>query len=250
VISAKQVEAFMRARMHVLSEASATVGIGGLSEKSLHRMLKLYIEPNENFHEVSFMGSVADVQNEHGIFEVQTGSAQRLVPKLEKFLCEASVTVVFPIILEKNILWLDKKSGEIYPPRKSPKKESIYTAFRELYKIRRLLSSEKLSVKLIFLKVDEYKYLDGRDKSGKKGATKIDRLPTAIFDETDLKSKADYDALIPLGLNGEFTAKELCRAVKCPQRLSSCFAGVLSSVGSLTVVGKRGNAFLYSIPKK
>ena len=48
--------------------------IGLLGEKILHAGLKLYFEPNSDFHEVKVSGFVADICNAEGIIEIQTRS--------------------------------------------------------------------------------------------------------------------------------------------------------------------------------
>lgn len=236
---------FISARLRVLGENTATDGIGRLSEKTLHRILKLYIEPNECLHEQTFLGSVADVVNSDGIYEIQTRAAERLIPKLRKFLPASRVCVVIPVITEKRLHWIDKTTGEISARRKSNKKESGYTALRELYKIRRFLSDENITVKLVYLKADDYRAYRGGNKSGHKGAVKLDCIPTELIGETDIASPRDYLRFLPDALVGEFTARELCAAAKIPLSLSSCAAGVLSAVGVIERVRKAGNAFVY-----
>ena len=84
--------------MSVISESAKTVGVGGLSEKAIHKILKLAIEPRVEMHEVSFCGSIADVMNECGIYEIQTRNHHKLIPKLKKFLPKTDVTVVVPLV--------------------------------------------------------------------------------------------------------------------------------------------------------
>ena len=74
---------FFEARARVLSENPlSAAGIGTLSEKSLHRIFKLYLEPNEEYHEIPFMSSIADIKREEHIYEIQTHSTEKLLPKL------------------------------------------------------------------------------------------------------------------------------------------------------------------------
>ena len=121
---------FLAARSAVLSESVAWDGIGTLSEKSLHKMLKLYIEPNIENHEVTYMGSIVDIKNADGIFEVQTRAYERLCPKLRRILPTSPVTVVCPLAAEKYTRWLDRTTGEMTERRKSPKRENAFDAFR------------------------------------------------------------------------------------------------------------------------
>ena len=153
---------FLNAKITVLGESYERDGIGTLSERSLHRILKSFYEPSEEFHEVEFLGSIADIKNSGGIIEIQTRAFERLVPKLRKFLPVIPVTVVLPLEREKTLRWIDTLTGEISTPRKSPKKETLYSSFRELYKIREFIPSSNLTVKLVFLSVEEYKYLNAK----------------------------------------------------------------------------------------
>ncbi len=157
--------AFMRAQSAVLSEGIGREGIGTLSERALHRILKLAIEPNEAFHEQKVLGSVADIKNENGIVEIQTRAFEKMRPKLEKLLPHFPVTLVYPIAREKRLHWIDPVTKEISEPRKSPKKGKPADAFFELYKIRSLLSHENLTLKLLLLDMEEYRYKGRTEKS-------------------------------------------------------------------------------------
>ena len=238
---------FSAARCTVFGESTEQGGIGRISEKCVHKIIKLYIDPNEEHHEVKYMGYVADIVNRQGIYEIQTRAAERLVPKLSAFLSLSSVCVVLPVIAECNIRWIDKASGEISDPRKSPKHETVYHAFRELYKIRRFLSEPNLSVKILVLHAEEFKYLDGGGKNRKNGATRLERIPTKLIDEIDIRSREDFVALLPRGLAKEFTAKDICKSAAFLPNLSSSVAGVFASAGAIRFLRKEGRAFVYEI---
>ena len=199
---------FKEAKIKVMSELSDGEGIGRLGEKLIHKILKAYFEPNGEYHEVSFLGSVADVKNDKEIIEVQTRAFDRLRPKLLKFLPEIPVTVVYPIISEKNVIWLDKETGELSKPHRSPRKGRALDVFVELIKLYGIAPHERLTVKLVFLSVDEYKTLDGWDKTRKRGASKIEKIPREVTEIIELKTLEDYRALIPKELGKSFTAKE------------------------------------------
>ena len=77
--------AFMRAQSAVFTEGIGREGIGTLSERALHRILKLAFEPNEAFHEKKVLGSVADIQNEGGIVEIQTRAFEKCARSLKNF---------------------------------------------------------------------------------------------------------------------------------------------------------------------
>ena len=53
---------FAEARIVAMGSVVPEEGIGRLSEKSIHKIFKLYVEPDSNFHEVPYLGSIADVK--------------------------------------------------------------------------------------------------------------------------------------------------------------------------------------------
>ncbi len=243
-------ESFKRARLLALGEEVSTVGVGGLSEKSVHKILKLTLEPDIRNHEVKFLGSVADIKNSEGIFEIQSKSPYLLEKKLKKFLPHTRVTLVMPLIREKRIRWIDTESGEISAPKKSPKKEDIYTAINALSPISEFIFDPNFRIKLIFLSVDEYKRLDGWDKTRKRGASRADGIPSEILEVIDLTSPEDYVRYIPSELGEEFLAKDFAAAIKRPARFTYFVIKLFEKLGFVSVVGKKGRAFVYKIKDK
>ena len=71
-------------------------GIGTLGEKTLHSVLKLYFEPDEDKHEVALDGYFADIYNQTGVIEIQTRQLNKLRDKLAVFLNHYPVTVLDP----------------------------------------------------------------------------------------------------------------------------------------------------------
>ncbi|MDF2567294.1 MAG: hypothetical protein K0R90_750, partial [Oscillospiraceae bacterium] len=96
-------------------------GIGTLSEKTLHAVLKQYFEPFLANHETKIGSFVADIVGEDGIIEIQTCGFDKLRKKLDAFLPVCKVTVVYPVTNIKWLSWIDERTGEITQKRKSPK---------------------------------------------------------------------------------------------------------------------------------
>ena len=239
---------FMRAQSAVLGEGIERVGIGTLSERALHRILKLAVEPNEEFHEKKILGSVADISNAQGIVEIQTRAFERLVPKLSRFLAEYPVEVLYPIARHKRLHWIDPETGEIAPPRKSPKAGKTSDAFFELYKIRAFLGRENFSVRLVFLDMEEYRYRNGYGKDKKRGAPRIERIPTAFCEEILLASREDYRIFLPASLGAEFTAKQYAKAVGQKPRYAYLGLRILKdSLGLISHVRTEGREYIYAV---
>lgn len=235
---------FLSACMACTEKNRGQNGIGTLGEKSVHAALKHYFDPCEAHHEVRFKGYVADVKNEQGFVEIQTRGFYRLQKKLEVFLQEAPVTVVYPVAAERWILWIDE-DGTVEPKRKVTRKPTAASILPELYNLRSLLENPWLRFRVVLMEVEDYRLKDGYGPDKKKRATKFDRYPVALLDEIWLASPSDYLQLVPESLKDGFSAKEYAKAVKLPLGQASVAANVLSAMGALERVGKAKNAYLY-----
>ena len=74
--------------------------IGTFSEKSLHAVIKNYYEPDINKQEIPVEKYIADIFNGQEIIEIQTGQFHRMKEKLECFLLQYPVIIVYPIAAE------------------------------------------------------------------------------------------------------------------------------------------------------
>jgi len=236
---------FMQACDKVINIEKVRSGIGTLSEKTLHAVLKLYFEPDEGKHEIKVGSLVADIVNDTGIIEIQTRSFDKLRKKLEAFLLVSSVTVVYPIANAKWLLWIDKNTGEITKKRKSPKKGTPYEALYELYKIKALLPKDNLKLCIVMLDIEEYRYLNGWSEDGKKGSSRCDRIPIDIAAEIHIESIADYMKFIPEELPMQFTTKDYKKATGLSLSNAQTALNVLNYVSAVNRVGKKGNMYLY-----
>lgn len=219
--------------------------IGVLSEKTLHSVIKRFIEPNEALQEVKVGDYYADIKNDDGIFEVQTRSFNKLRAKLKSYLETETVMIVYPIPAVKRLIWIDAQTGELTPPRKSPKHGSYFDAFPELYKLDMLIANESLRVLLLMVDVDEYRYQNGWSADGKKGSTRHERYPIALADSLLLTTKEDYEGLLPSDLCSPFTSKDFASAARIRTRIAQTVLTVLSKRGAVQCIGKSGRLNLY-----
>ncbi|MBQ1818183.1 MAG: hypothetical protein II124_06060 [Clostridia bacterium] len=218
-------------------------GIGMLGEKSLHSALKYYYEPDEGRHEQPVNGFVADILNERGITEIQTGGLFALRRKLAAY-GGIPVTVVHPIVRRRSLIYLDPASGELSRPRLSPKKGRVEDAFSGLVHIREELKNPLLTVTVPVLDAEEYRIANGA--VGRRGPRplKYELVPVRLAEEYPLSQKADHLALLPEGLPNGFTVKELARAQKLPERTASAMCAVMLAVGALSR-RREGRAYVY-----
>jgi len=227
-------------------------GIGTLKERTLHAILKCYLEPDESNTEVKIGPYFADIKNDNEIIEIQTRNFRALKNKLEFFLEDNIVTVVYPIASTKWLIWLDTETGELSKRRKSPKEGQIYDIFSELYAIKPLLNHDNFKLKIILLEIEEYRYLNGWSKDKKKGSERMDRIPKELIDEVCFSSVSDYIKLVPDTLPEEFTSKEFKKYTNTSLKTSQLGIGILFSLGIIERIGKSGRSYLYKrsdIPK-
>lgn len=240
-------QAFQAAKDKIIGVDRQRLGIGTLSEKTVHAILKNYYQPDEDHQEIPIENYVADIYNDGEIIEIQTRHFDKMRNKLGCFLPLYPVTIVYPIPREKRLIWIDEESGELSAPRKSPAKGSCYTAFPELYKIKMFLKDPNLRLRLVLIDMEEYRLLNGWSKDKKKGSTRYDRIPTQLVEEVEISCVEDYMQFVPYELEGEFTVKEFGKAAHIPAKLAGTVVNILHYMGTIQRTGRKGNAYLYQV---
>lgn len=240
--------AYQQAFEKVLHKEQERKQIGTLKEKTVHAVLKHYLEPREVYHEKQVLGFYADILTEHGIVEIQTSHFNLLRKKLSVFLEQYSVTIAYPIPYIKWIKWIDEETGEISEKRKSPKKGSIYHVLDELYKIKPYLLHPNFKLQLLLINVEEYRLLNGWSQDKKKGSSRYDRIPLELVDEHMISKASEYKCFLPVVLDtlkDGFTSKDYQKATGLSLKKAQTALNVLWSVGAVERVGKAGGAYLY-----
>lgn len=239
--------AFCAAKDRILGKKHNDNGIGTLSEKSVHAIMKNYFEPDKDNQEVALEGYVADIYNENGVIEIQTRSFDKLREKLAVFLNLYPVTVVYPMPYNKWVMWIDEETGEITKKRKSPKKWNPYDAFFELYKIKQYLKNPNLHLRLELLDMEEYRMLNGWSYNKKRGSTRHDRIPIAIQQEVIINQLEDYIQFIPYDIKDQFTSKDFAETAQIHVDTARQVLQILTYVGAVHRIGKEGRSFLYEV---
>lgn len=237
---------FHQAIERIVNQERERYGIGTLSEKTVHAVVKHYMEPNEDYHEVPLEGFVADIFREDAVTEIQTAHFNVLRRKLDKFLPLYPVTIVYPIPAVKWVIWVDPGSGAEVSRRKSPKKGSPYQAFNELYKIKSYLGDPNLRILFLFIDMEETRLLDGWSRDKKRGATKYDRIPLELVDEMLLERVEDYRMMIPPEMSG-FTTREYAKSTKIPLSHAQTALNIFYYLNVVERIGKKGNSYLYEV---
>lgn len=239
--------AFEEVKKRIIGVDRQRLGIGTLSEKTVHAILKNYYEPDEDKQEIPIENYVADIYTDGEIIEIQTRQFNRMRDKLRTFLPLYPVTIVYPIPREKYLIWIDEESGELSKKRKSPLKGTVYTAFPELYKIKMFLKDPNLRFKFVFLDMEEYRLLNGWSSDKKKGSSRYDRIPTRLVEEVDIIRLEDYMQFVPVDLEEPFTVKDFAKAAHIPASLAGTVVHILAYVGTIYKTGTLKKAYLYKI---
>lgn len=230
----------------ILSREHENHGIGTLGEKTLHAVVKNYIEPDEDYHEVPLEGYVADVYRQGQVYEIQTANFNTMRGKLKAFLPLYHVTIVYPVPAVKWLNWIDEETGEVTERRKSPKKGTPQAVFKELYRIKSFLKDPNLTIRILLINVEEYRLLNGWSENGKKGSCRHDRIPVELVEDLILDCPMDYRMLVPPELS-HFTSREYAKAAKLTVRNAQTALNVLFDLEVVERVGKNGNSYLYEV---
>lgn len=238
---------FEQAKRKVVGVGRERHGIGTLSEKTVHAILKLYYAPDEDMHEIPIENYVADIYTGTEIIEIQTRQFNRMRDKLTAFLKLYPVTIVYPIPREKWLIWIDEESGELSKPHKSPVKGSAYLAFKELYKIKMFLKEPNLHLRFVLLDMEEYRLLNGWSRDKKRGSCRYDRIPSRFVEEITVDDPKDYMQFIPYEIEEPFTSAQFAKAAHIRKPLAQMVLNILTFMECVERVGKEGNNYLYQV---
>lgn len=253
-------ELFNKAIKENVSREKGADGIGTLSEKTVHAVLKYYYVPDKSCHEIKVIKEedfVADACIDGEIYEIQSKSFYTMKEKLKLFLKNHDVTIVYPVAITKYLKYVDIETGEIKGGRKSSKRGSVYDILTELYGIKELLNNKRLHFIISFIEMEEYKLLDGWSKDKKRGATKTDRIPTKIIGEIRINRKKDFLNFLPGYENGkrlkdcslpkEFTTRDIEKLTGFNIGYAQYLLNILGSIDLIENIGKSGRLKLYKI---
>lgn len=218
--------------------------IGTLSESHLHAALKdLYAQPGDAL-EAEHKGYIIDILRDQQLIEIQTRSLGSLRPKLTALLPQHPILLVHPL---PKVKWIQRQpaAGPLPPRRKSPKQARLEDAFRELLRIADLLPHPNLTICLTFIEIEEVWREDGLGSWRRKGWSIAERRLISMQSERRLNGLADYAALLPATLPGQFTNAQLSTHLRIPGSLAGKMTWTLTRAGLIKQVGRQGRANLF-----
>lgn len=238
-------ELFSEACYKMIGALQGQNGIGTLREKTVHSVLKYYYAPDPIYHEIKIGQYVADICIDGEIFEVQTRNFNTMRSKLDYFLQEHDVTIIYPVAHTKWLSWMDMETGELSPKRKSPKTGTFYQIIPELYRIKMFIRYPNLHFIIALIDIEETRYLNGWSHNKKRGSSRMDGIPVNLYDEIRIDTMSDYGIFLPENLVEAFTSKDLAKTAKISQQAAGTLLNVLLETKIVERIGKTGNSYLY-----
>ena len=234
------------ARRALVSDSQKDGSINTYNEKRLHLSLKKFCEEDESCHQVPIGPYIADILRGNEIIEVQTGSFAPMREKIRYYLenTDFSVTVIKPIPHIKWCVWIDRKSGDISPRKRSPKKYLPRDYLRDWYYLSEFLGNERLTLKFFLLEEEEYRFT-GWSRDKKRGSRCYERVPLSLVDIVSYCSPEDYLEFFPESLPQSFSATEYSVLAKTRGYATYSALKILESLGFIRKGEKEGRSFIY-----
>ena len=223
-------------------------GIGLLNEKPLHASLKQwYARPGDRF-EVPVDGFVIDIVRDDLLIEIQTRNFSSIKSKLNRLAHSHRVRLIYPIVQEKWIVRLATGEGRKVIRRKSPKRGRFEDLFWELVSIPQLLSNPNFSLEVLMIRQEEVRRYEGKRKWRRRGWVIEGRQLLEVVDRRLFGHSADWLRFLPDGL-ASFTTHDLATGMDTGRELAQKMAYCLREGRMIELIGKRGRANLYRVPR-
>lgn len=235
-------EAYQKA---ILNMPKETIGV--MQEHTLHRVLKFYFSMDLKNQEIPIEKMFADVVIDNKIIEIQTKAFNTLRKKLDVFLKDYDVTIVYPMAFNKKI-HLHSEYGELISLKKSPKHTHVLEIMWELYKIKNYLLNDNLHFKIMMLDIDEYRTAKPKIRVRDKGYIRENQIPSYINQIYEINKPSDFLYILKLyDLPNQFTSKIFAKKCHLTIKKATTALNVLNYLNVVKRVGKEKNSYLYEI---
>lgn len=236
----------------VLMQERVENGIGTLGEKRLHKILKRFLEENEENHEVKVGTYFADILSGNMITEIQTGSFRPLREKIAYYLENTpyDITVVRPLPYVKTVCMVERESGELLSRKKSPRRTRPRDILRDWYYLAEFLSNPRFALRFLLLEEDEYRMTKKKTRRWGKESELYERIPTALLDEELYEYQSDYLKFLPEDMPAEFSAAEYGKRAKLHGYAIYSALKLLEAVGLVEKGEKKGRSYIYRLLPK
>ena len=222
--------------------------IGTRNEKPLHAALKRRFAKPGDVLEAPVRQYTVDILRGRRIIEIQTANFSAIRRKLGELVRAHPVHLVHPIA---NLRWILKQScPDDHAPtrRKSPKRGVVTDLFVEFVSIPELLGHRNFTLEVLLTEEEQLRRPDARRGRRRNGWVVAERRLVGVLESHRFRTPRDLLRLVPADLLPDpFSTADLSAALGRPRGLAQKAAYCLSRAGAIHLVGKRGNARLYSL---
>jgi hypothetical protein len=218
-------------------------------ETSLHRQLKSLYAGKDGRCEVRLGRHRIDVVRRGRLYEIQHGSLSAIRRKVTALLDSHRVVVVKPLVIDKRIVFLDRRGGDVVRRRLSPKHGRLVDLFDELVYFAAVFEHPRLTLEFPQIAIEETRYPGhGRRRRWRENDFVVaDQQMTEISETVRVRAAVDLWPLIGGPPPSPFDTAELARRLAAPRWTAQRIAYCLLHSGAVEQVGKRGNARLYEV---
>lgn len=217
-------------------------------ETTLHRQLKEAYASGVASMEVALGNYRIDVVQKGILIEIQHGSLAAIRAKIQRLVVNHHVLVVKPILVEKCLIKLDRRDGQILSRRRSPKRGALLDIFDELIYFTGVFPHPNLTIDVPLVDVEEIRYPgNGRRRRRRENGFQVqDRVLVDIRETHRFATCQDLTRLIPAGLPTPFHTGQLASSLNAQRWVAQRIAYCLRKMKAIKVIGKQRNAHLYA----
>ena len=182
------------------------------------------------------------------LVEIQHAGLGSIRDKAKKLLENGHrLRIIKPLISCKWIETFDRDRGKLLRRRKSPKKLAAVDIFRELIHFTQVFPSPRLTLEVLSVECIEQRIDRVNKRKRRKQYKTLDQHLAKVGDINVLKGIADlWRILGNPKLPSAFDTKELAEYLEQPRWFAQQIAYTLNRCGAIEIIGKRGNAIVYS----
>ncbi len=219
-------------------------------ETTLHRQLKELYSPAVGQQEVAVNGYRIDAIDGDKLIEIQYGSLGAIREKIRDLLNDHDVHVVKPLAGRKYLVNRKRRGGRVHSSRYSPRRESFLDVFDDFVYFVNVFPHPRLTVELLLTEQEEHRVPGKRRRRWQKRFAVEDRILRCVNQRFVLSTRNDLLRLLGVDFTAPMTTADIAKQCDIPRWLAQKAAYCLRKTGTADVVGKRGNALLYQVPKK
>jgi len=221
-----------------------------MGEKSLHDAIKRWYACSDDKLETEIGEYIIDIVRGNMLIEIQTRNFSAIKTKLRNLVRHNPIRLVHPIAQKKWIIRVDIDGKTILSRRKSPIKGRVEDLFSELVYIPTMVKNPNFSLEVLLIRSEQILINDGQGSWRRKGWSIHDQRLLNVVSRVTFSNPSNFHALLPAALSKVFTSRDLAKALNLSLNKARKMAYCLRHMGAVQVVGKRGQALIYTLAQE